>query len=178
MRVPVTDLVGKPGSTRPLRRAVDPSDIGEPGDDWGPAEGAILGPVILALTLEAVVEGILVRGTVDVDLELPCSRCLEPQRVEHTAAVAELFLDPRRVEAQDDEDSYRIDDDLAHLDLTAMLHDTVIMEIPVQLLCQEACAGLCPVCGANLNETDCGHRPEQAPDPRWARLADLDLPPG
>ena len=176
MRVPVTDLVGHPGATRAVVETVLPEQVDD-HPDWGPAEGALEGPLQLDLTLESVVEGILVRGTVDVDLELPCARCLSPQRLEHTVPVAEMFMDPRKVDPEDDEDGYRIDDDLAHLDLAPMLRDTVVMEVPVRVLCREDCQGLCPVCGTDRNETDCGHRPDEEPDPRWAALADVEVPP-
>lgn len=175
MRVPITDLLGHPGTSRAVVVDVVPAEMGE--EDWGPAEGALEGPLHVDVTLDSVVEGILVRGTVDVDLVLPCARCLQPQRIEHTVPVAELFVDPRREQDVDDEDAYRIDDDLAHLDLAALLRDTVVMEVPVRVLCREDCAGLCPTCGADRNETDCGHRPDQEPDARWAALADLELPP-
>jgi uncharacterized protein len=177
VRVSVHDLVGRPGSTRSLTRVVDRAEVGDPDDDWGPAQDALDGPLRLDLTLEAVVDGILVRGTVDVDLVVPCSRCLEPLRLEHTGPVAELFLDPWRRDARDaDVDDFVIDDDRAHLDLTAMLHDVVVMEIPVQVRCDDDCRGLCPTCGANRNDTDCGHGHETTMDPRWAALQDLRLP--
>ena len=176
MRVPVTDLVGHPGATRTVVEDVLPGEVDE-HDEWGPAENTVVAPLHLELELNSVVEGILVRGTVDVDLEVPCARCLTPQRLEHTIPVAEMFTDPRRVEEDDDEDGYRIDDDLAHLDLAPLLRDTVVMDVPVRVLCREDCQGLCPVCGQDRNEADCGHRPDEDPDPRWAKLADLDVPP-
>lgn len=176
MRVSVVDLIGKPGQTRAFARAVTPTELAEAGE-LGPADGAITSDVDVDLQLEAVVEGILVTGTIDVDLELPCSRCLEPQRSEQTIAVAELFLDPRKVrEDEDDEDTYVIDDDLAHLDLGPLLRDAVVMEVPVRTLCRDDCAGLCPTCGTNRNDHDCGHRPEEGEDPRWAKLRQLQLP--
>ena len=176
MRIPVTDLVGHPGATRAVVQEVVPADVDEHGD-WGPAEGVVVGPLQLAFNLDSVVEGILVRGTVDVDLEVPCARCLAPQRLEHTVPVTEMFTDPRQLDEDDDEDGYLIDDDLAHLDLGPLLRDTVVMEVPVRLLCRDDCQGLCPVCGADRNEGDCGHRPDEEPDPRWAKLADVDVPP-
>jgi uncharacterized protein len=176
VRVPVTDLVGHPGATRAVVEDVAPADVDE-HETWGPAEGAITAPLHVELDLESVVEGILVRGTVDVDLELPCARCLVPQRLEHTVPVAELFTDPRRADQDDEDDGYLIDDDLAHLDLGPLLRDTVVMEVPVRVLCRDDCQGLCPVCGQDRNEADCGHRPDEEPDPRWAALADVDVPP-
>lgn len=179
MRVPVTDLVGQPGAFRGLVETVAPDDVDE-HDEWGPAEGKLVGPLQLDLVLESVVEGILVRGTVDVDLDVACARCLEIQRLEHTVPLAEMFADPRKLdEVVEDEEplDYLIDADLSHLDLGPLLRDTVVMEVPVRVLCRDDCQGLCPVCGTDRNETDCGHRPGEEPDPRWAKLADLDVPP-
>lgn len=176
MRVPVIDLIGNPGSWRALEQSLVLAEVDENGH-WGPAQDTVDGPVHLDVTMEAVVEGILVRGTVDLDLKVPCARCLVPQRLEHTIAVAELFTDPRRLEDPDEEfDGYLIDEDRAHLDVSALLRDTVVMDVPVRVLCRDDCQGLCPRCGADRNLTDCGHRPEDEPDPRWAALADLDLP--
>jgi len=43
------------------------------------------------------------------------------------------------------------------------------------VLCRDDCAGLCPVCAADLNEAGPGHRHERAPDSRWAKLRELKL---
>jgi uncharacterized protein len=43
------------------------------------------------------------------------------------------------------------------------------------VLCKEDCAGLCPVCAADLNVAGPEHRHESAPDPRWAKLRELKL---
>ncbi len=162
---------------RALEQAVAPEDA-DHHDEWGPAEGKLVGDLRVDVVLESVVEGILVRGTVDVDLDVACARCLQVQRLEHTVPVAEMFADPRRLDedAIEDED-FLLEPDLAHVDLGPLLRDTVVMEVPVRVLCREDCQGLCPVCGTDRNVTDCGHRPGEEPDPRWAKLADLDVPP-
>ena len=54
------------------------------------------------------------------------------------------------------------------------LHDALMLELPAQIVCREDCAGLCPDCGANLNE-DPGHAHEREPDPRWDKLRELKL---
>ena len=46
---------------------------------------------------------------------------------------------------------------------------------PVKVLCRSDCAGLCPICAADLNEAGAGHRHERAPDARWAKLRELRL---
>ncbi|MEX0835652.1 MAG: DUF177 domain-containing protein [Nitriliruptor sp.] len=175
MRVPVTDLVGHPGETRPLVAAVGRDAFGE--DPWGPADEAIVDPLELDLHLDSVVEGLLVRGTIDVQLELPCARCLAPQRADRTLEVAELFLDPTTREDDDDEDpGYELLDDRTAIDLTTMVRDAVVIDLPTRVLCREDCAGLCPFCGTDRNDRDCGHGEERPRDPRWDKLADLDLP--
>jgi uncharacterized protein len=58
------------------------------------------------------------------------------------------------------------------LDLSAWAHDAVALALPDKILCREDCAGLCPVCGKNLNREPHEHEGEQA-DPRWAALSEL-----
>jgi uncharacterized protein len=175
VRVPVIGLVGKPGESRPLNAAVAPDEFGD--DPWGPAEHAVQDPVELDLHLDAVVEGILARGTVGFAVQLPCARCLEPQLIRRTTEVAELFVDPTKHEDQDEADpGYELLDDQTSLDLTTLVRDALLIDLPVRVLCREDCQGLCPTCGADRNTTDCGHEPGAEPDPRWSKLQDLDLP--
>jgi DUF177 domain-containing protein len=61
------------------------------------------------------------------------------------------------------------------LDLAAWARDALVLALPPQVLCREDCAGLCPVCAADLNEAGPEHAHERAPDPRWAKLRELKL---
>ena len=61
------------------------------------------------------------------------------------------------------------------LDVEAWARDALALSMPVQVLCREDCAGLCPECAANLNEAGPEHHHESAPDPRWAKLRELRL---
>ena len=61
------------------------------------------------------------------------------------------------------------------LDLAAWARDAFALAAPVKVLCRDDCAGLCPVCAADLNEAGPGHRHERAPDSRWAKLRELKL---
>lgn len=159
-------------------RTVVREDIEARELSWGQADDCLASPIEIDLRLESVVEGILARGRVGFVTERPCSRCLEAQLERHDLEVAELFADPRRREEGDEDDpGYEIVDDLTAIDLSTLLRDAVLMSLPLRILCRPDCAGLCPVCGADRNAEDCGHRPEQAPDPRWAKLSELNLPP-
>jgi uncharacterized protein len=59
------------------------------------------------------------------------------------------------------------------LDLHAWTRDALGLMLPTQMLCRPDCAGLCPVCGTDLNLAAPGHAHEREPDPRWAKLSEL-----
>ena len=61
------------------------------------------------------------------------------------------------------------------LDLAAWARDALALAAPVKVLCREDCAGLCPVCAADLNEAPPEHHHQPAPDRRWAKLRDLKV---
>jgi uncharacterized protein len=97
----------------------------------------------------------------------PCQRCLADAVVERTIYSREY----QATSADDDElrTPYVVDD---RLDLTAWARDALALALPEQILCREDCAGLCPVCGADLNVDPHQHEEEQS-DPRWAALEQL-----
>jgi uncharacterized protein len=94
-----------------------------------------------------------------------CRRCAEPVEGELEIPVHERFADAA-VAGPSDEDFYPID--LDAIDLAPLVRDAVVLELPMAPLCKEDCAGLCPQCGANRNEGDCGCVAPR--DPRWANL--------
>jgi len=59
-----------------------------------------------------------------------------------------------------------------HIDLSPLVREYMLLDIPIKPLCSTDCKGLCPVCGENLNETQCGHTTESI-DPRLAVLKSL-----
>ncbi|MGN0064934.1 MAG: YceD family protein [Nocardioides sp.] len=137
-------------------------------------EGA---PVEIDLRLEAVVEGVLVTGTVQAGLEGECVRCLEPIDDDVVAKFQELYVyedqHDKAVEHDDhdlDDETNRLEDDL--LDLEPLLRDAVVLALPFQPLCQEDCEGLCAECGTRLLDEP-GHTHDAPIDPRWAGLAGL-----
>ena len=72
----------------------------------------------------------------------------------------------------DDEELRTIYVDNDKLDLSAWARDAIALELPDKILCRPDCAGLCPVCGKNLNDEPHDHG-EPEPDSRWAALAEL-----
>ncbi|MFN2557352.1 MAG: DUF177 domain-containing protein [Nitriliruptorales bacterium] len=154
------------------RRELDAGD-----GAWGPADEALVSPLDIDLTLEMLVEGLLVRGTVSFTTSLECARCVSDVRTVNTVPVNELFADPRRLSEEEElEAGYELYPE-GVIDIEALLRDAVLAVLPLRVLCDSACRGLCPACGADLNVDDCGHEAVQVPDPRWAALQSLHLPP-
>lgn len=158
------DLGRRAGTMREVRDSVPaPGGIGNPM--IGMPEGS---PIALDLRLESVSEGVLVTGVAAVRLSGECSRCLEPIADELEVDVQELFLyADQHLEGEEDEDVARMEGEL--LDLEPTLRDAVVLDLPFTPLCREDCAGLCPECGANLND-DPEHTHGPATDARWGAL--------
>jgi uncharacterized protein len=100
----------------------------------------------------------------------PCMRCLEPAQPEYAIDVREVSQPGGGDELQSPYVS-----DAGELDLTAWAHDALSLAVPDQILCKPDCAGLCPVCGEDLNTAGPEHVHEPEPDPRWAKLRELKL---
>ena len=163
MRVSVTDLVDRPGATRRLAR-----DVEAPEGGFDRLDGRLR----LDLALESVVEGLLVRGTISYGLADVCARCLVDLRRDLEAPVAELYVDPARSE-EEVEPGYELVDQA--IDLATLMRDVFLTSAPIRLLCREGCLGLCPTCGIDRNEADCGHArlADGEADARWAPLRAL-----
>jgi uncharacterized protein len=127
--------------------------------------------VELDLRLEAVHEGILVSGSVIVEVTGECGRCLDPLAYDLEVNVQELFFyeGVELSDEEDDEEQRRVEHDL--IDLEPVLRDAVVTMLPFQPVCREDCQGLCSICGVRL-EDEPGHHHEDL-DPRWAALAEL-----
>ena len=99
----------------------------------------------------------------------PCMRCLKDARPSFSVDAREV---DRPGEGEELESPYVRDETL---DLAAWARDAFVLAVPAKVLCREDCAGLCPICAADLNEAGPEHRHESAPDPRWAKLRELKL---
>lgn len=97
----------------------------------------------------------------------PCQRCLEDAVVDRSISAREYQA--TNPDADELRTPYVVDDSL---DLSAWARDSLALALPEQILCRPDCAGLCPVCGADLNANPHEHA-EEISDPRWAALAEL-----
>ncbi|MFP4687955.1 MAG: YceD family protein [bacterium] len=126
--------------------------------------------------LHHVGDGIIrLRGTYRVKLEINCSRCLKPEIESRFKGIKGVFV-PSGYEAEVDMegDEYRAEYEENSLSLWDILRQDILLSIPMQPLCTDECKGLCPVCGQDLNEKDCGHKTESV-DPRLEALKDIEI---
>jgi uncharacterized protein len=111
--------------------------------------------------------GYALRLRFEVTVTGPCMRCLEQ-------ASPVFAVDAREVSQPgggDELTSPYVERE--ELDLHAWARDALALALPTKVLCRADCAGLCAVCGANLNIVGSGHVHERDPDPRWAKLSEL-----
>jgi uncharacterized protein len=121
---------------------------------------------------------IVVMGTFETGLIVPCTRCLTEVEVPITFEIEETFTPtidiatglqlPRHV----DVDEATLIDEQHILDLTEVIRQSLYLNQPSHILCNAECLGLCPHCGINRNEEACDCEEEQV-DVRWSGLQTL-----
>jgi uncharacterized protein len=136
-------------------------------------------PGRLRLSLSLVERAVHVRGRASVSLEGPCVRCLGPVSLALDVPIEVVVFPSGAEPAAGPEGELQSDDmgvatyDEETIELAGLVRDEVFLELPMSPVCAESCAGLCPRCGTNLNETRCACAPEA--DPRWQALAGLKI---
>lgn len=126
-------------------------------------------------------DDLIVRGTMTGALGLTCAACLGPTAVELKVPIKMVYV----LAEEDEEPGEREEDVLAEedvgrhdgvtLDLAPMLREQLILAVPMSVRCREDCRGLCPECGQDRNQRDCGHTGRPAEASPFAALKDLKL---
>ncbi len=123
---------------------------------------------------------IRIRGHLAVTMRCDCNRCLEPAEFLIDSSF-DLFYRPAETVGDDDEE-VEIDAGEAEIafyegggvELKDVLRENVLLSMPMQRVCREACQGICPVCGQNRNLINCGCDPKLEDD-RWAALKKVQV---
>ena len=123
----------------------------------GPVEPG--GPLRYRLRAQVFFQELLVRGTLRMPVRLRCSRCDAP----FAGEVAEPRFEAVREVAAGVE----------YVDLTPEIRESIILAFPSYPVCSSECRGLCPQCGANLNEASCSCAAQTGP--RWGGLDKLKI---
>lgn len=148
------------------------------------------GPAHLDAKLDKIERRVRVAVHGQAELTVPCGRCLVPASMdvpvefELTLVPADEYVDEPRSEkdqitgpvagsfdpGQAEEDVYKG----KVIDLDPIVREQLLLALPTYPVCKDDCKGLCPVCGANLNDRECGCD-RHVPDPRWAGLKNVKL---
>lgn len=148
-----------------LEPAVDPGELELGGTEYTFGER----PAQARLEVSRTAAGYALRLRFSGTLSGVCVRCLE-------GAEVEVSVDAREVEQPASLDEELLSPYVTGglLNLSAWAHDALSLALPQQLICRPDCAGLCPECGESLNDAEPGaHDHARAPDPRWAKLREL-----
>jgi uncharacterized protein len=158
--IDVTKILDHPGEEMIFSGLVElePTKLGTESIDFSL-------PSNVDVVLRSVTDGVLITGTVYGRLTVRCSRCLERFEYERTVEIAEQAVVESTEPNKDD--LFLIRD--GKIDLAAIVYQNLIVEVPIRPLCRESCAGLCAICGKNLNEEPHSH-PDEVGDQRLAAL--------
>ncbi len=163
-RYPLRRVRLRPGEEQrePIEIQLEPLELG--GQRYLPVPDAPEGE----LGIGQAVTGLVFDLRFETRLHGPCMRCLAD-------AVLDVRIDAREYHASkpgEDEEllcEYVVDD---QLEVSAWARDAIVLSLPTQILHAPDCAGLCPVCGKDLNVEPHTHE-EESIDPRWSALEDL-----
>lgn len=118
-----------------------------------------------------------VRGKISARIEAECSRCLQAAEISLEFAFDAAFVTAENY-TREKEAELKVDDlevsvfDGDRIDLTELVREQILLNLPARIFCREDCRGLCQKCGANLNLIDCNCREEEI-DLRWSKLKSL-----
>lgn len=176
--VPLDARLADPGSSLPVQGHLDEASYSLGDHDFTLPAG-----IDYDLVLTNAGEGILATGMLSAQVEGVCDRCLETAKFDVAGEVDEYFLfhepDPSSLGEDEDEIDFSLVLPDSTVDLSEALNSALLMETPFIILCKPDCKGLCPVCGNNLNERDCGHlaqlQQNRLASSPFAKLKDLKL---
>ena len=142
--IDVSAALKNPGQTYPFECALtlEPMDV--------LSDEVLLKDILLKGDFTGAGESISVTGTVRAVLTAHCARCLKEVSLPLKADIDEVFVR----EANPDDPDQRLMDG-HEIDMTGPAREALLLEMPMRLLCRKDCKGLCPTCGANLNDKPC-----------------------
>ena len=162
MKVDLSELFDNPGRAQDFSGEVDLADVKRHGDRL------FEGPVRIAGRAQNRAGIVSIGYQADFVLGAVCDRCLtplvRPERMEFSHTVV-LSLN-----REENDEFIVVSDGL--LDLAELVNADILLELPTSVVCGEDCKGLCPICGHNLNEGDCGCD-RSVPDRRFDKLREL-----
>lgn len=141
-------------------------------------EGATLvGEVKFSGETEKLNDKAHVRGKIEAEVGVDCTRCLEPVERKFEILFDDVFVDPADAPAEIEVvlGAEELDESIAidgKINVAEVVREQILLALPDQVFCKEDCKGLCPKCGSNRNLLDCRCIEDEI-DPRWSGLKNL-----
>lgn len=121
-----------------------------------------------SIVMTRTAQGLYAQGEIRAAMPLECVRCLCEYPQELKIAIHDLFLYPPEIGA----DPLLVIPETGMLDLSGIIREYLLLDVPIQPLCKPDCQGLCSICGSKLSESKCEHPPADI-DPRLSVLQTL-----
>lgn len=126
----------------------------------------------IALTFTNTGSGsLLMEGNFSLTLLMTCDRCLQDVTVPLTVEFSHQVNSPEKEKDTQEEEEQSFMSGY-ELDVDVLINNEILINMPVKVLCREDCKGICPVCGKNQNDGECGCD-TFVPDPRMAAIKDI-----
>lgn len=149
-----------------------------------PLEKLVVGDEVFVLREPAVVDaeitntgaGFVAMGTVTAEVDAECARCLRVFQTQIVGEVEGFYVEHGQEEGLPEEQEVEFLGQDSSIDILPALIEALTVAAPFVPLHDEECAGICPECGCDLNETACGCADKPDPDNPFAKLAGLLTP--
>lgn len=169
-RVDISPLVGELGSSVDVRGSLDMGSY-RVGDD----DIELVSPATFDVTVTNSGTAFVAMGSVGATVKLACARCATGFEQELSGEVEGFYIRPGDEEGIPSEQEYELVESDDHVDIAPAVLAGLVFETPFVALCDEGCKGLCPLCGADLNEETCSCGERIDPLNPFAALAALEL---
>jgi uncharacterized protein len=142
-------------------------------------EGVLKKDVCVQGSLSKVGREVLFKGNISTEMEMICSRCLEPLHYKVCSRVSSRYMPGQETDSLDLDVELRASDIEVEyytgdrIDLTQAVYDQMMLSLPLARLCREDCHGICSQCGINRNKENCQCSDKGSVDPRLAVLKKL-----
>ena len=139
------------------------------------AEGASFEkPVKVNLSVSKSSTQLICRGKAETSAKLECSRCLS---VYDQPVISDLdfvvdFTEGQQEFNSEEDNYFVVDPSSGFLQIDSMVREAILLALPLKPLCSKDCKGLCPICGTDLNKSECSCVKRET-DPRWEKLKGL-----
>lgn len=159
-KVEIRSLLESLSSSRTLHGEFDASDVELGGQPY-----SFDGPVAFDITLTNTGAGIVASGTATAMVKTPCVRCLCDTCLPMEAEVDGFYVRPGHANEFPEEQEVELIGDDSTIDLEPAVMASVVVELPFAPVHDPDCKGICPVCGADRNTTECACEAPSKPSP-------------